>query len=544
MCMNCLRKAIDRRINHLYSHGETWLAQEVKLEKHPAVMDAAVLAIVAYAKMLGMAWHDSEKAVDYCNEIATVIAQEYPHPAIEDAGNISYTQCLEHGRIGRHTVCKLGRYVAKHFPALPGDVVETIVVKYKQANAMNFRIVTDAELTAAIIRSVAHSCMHRCEHNGTMHWDEENHPYKVYSSRLGWGMAIREDGNGKGKARAIVRLNEKTFIRIYGSDDSESHVTIGDDPPLREWLTLQGFSTCRDFTGCKIERIPIWGRADFLAPYIDGAVKKAFLDKEDKNALLVDPKGNLSLQNTGGRTSVLYEIREGQTLCSDSTWCIDELVQICADGRIFRRDNCRFIDRRQGWYHNEQCIEIDGKWEYRQDVVSATAFNGSRKYALKADCQQINRNGSLHWALNSHLTADFRGELHFTEELIQLTGGAKKGQFAPKIKTCTRDRDGAIMLKQDAGHFNYHLTTEQWEPMVGDQVKLSEYGLNKYGESAGNPKNTPGIINSAYTSDQYYRITWENGYHNSYDENRSLELIATASQLQKRTAQERMVTSV
>lgn len=544
MCMNCLKKAIERRINHLYSQGERWLAQEIKLEKHPAVMDAAVLAIEAYAKTLGMAWHDSEKAVDYCNEIAIIIAKEYPHSAIEDAGQVSYTQCMEHGEIGRHTVCKLGRYVAKHFPALPGDVVETIVVKYKQASAMNFRIVTDQELTAAMIRSVAHSCMHRCDHNGTMHWDEENHPYKVYSSRLGWGMAVREDGNGKGKARSIVRLNEKKFIRIYGSDANESHQTIGDDPPLREWLTLQGFSTCRDFTGCKIERIPMCGRADFLAPYIDGEVKKAFLDKEDKNALLVNPKGNLSLQNTGGRTSVLYEIREGQTLCSDSTWCPDELVQICADGRIFRRDNCRFIDRRQEWYHWEHCIEVNGKLEYRQDVVIATTFNGSRNYVLKADCQQIKRNGYTQWALNSHLTADFRGELHYTEALIQLTGGVKKGQYALKIKTCTRDRDGAILLKQDAGHFNYHLTPEQWEPMLGDQVKLSEYGLKKYGRSLANPDNVAGIIKFAYNSDQYYGVEWKNGYHNFYDENRSLELIATASQLQKRTAQERMATSV
>jgi hypothetical protein len=542
--MKCLVLSIERRINHLYSYGERWLTQEIKLEKHPAVMDAAVLAIEAYAKTLDMAWHDSIKVIDYCNEIATIIAKEYPHSAIEDAGQVSYTQCMEHGKIGRHTVCKLGRYVAKHFPALPGDVVETIVVKYKQANAMNFRIVTDQELTAAMIRSVAHSCMHRCDHNGTMSWDEENHPYKVYSSRLGWGMAVREDGNGKGKARSIVRLNEKTFIRIYGSDANESHQTIGDDPPLREWLILQGFSTCRNFTGCKIERIPIRGRADFLAPYIDGEVKKAFLDKEDKNALLVNPKGNLSLQNTGGRTSLLYEIREGQTLCSDSTWCPDELVQICVDGRIFRRDRCRFIERRHEWYHSDYCIEIDGKWEYLQDVVSAITFNGSRNYVLKADCQQIKRNGYTQWALNSHLTADFRGELHYTESLIQLTGGIKKGQYALKIKTCTRDRDGAILLKQDAGHFNYHLTPEQWEPMLGDQVKLSEYGLKKYGRSLANPDNVAGIIKSAYNSDQYYCVEWENGYHNSYDENRSLELIATASQLQKRTAQERMATSV
>jgi len=395
-----------------------------------------------------------------------------------------------------------------------------------------------------MIRSAAHSCMHRCDHNGTMSWDEENHPYKAYSSRLGWGMAIREDDNGKGRARSIVRLNEKKFIRIYGSDANESHQTIGDDPPLREWLTLQGFSTCRDFTGCKIERIPIRGRAYFLAPYIDGEVKKAFLDKEDKNALLVDPKGNLSLQNVGGRTSVLYEIREGQTLCSDGTWVMDADAQVCADGCTYHRRLCSLIERRNEWYHSDHCIEVNGKLEYREDIVRATKFDGSRDYALKADCQQIKQNGYPMWVLNSHLTADFKGELHYTELLIQLTGGVKKGQFALKIKTCTRDRDGAILLKQDAGHFNYHLTPEQWEPMLGDRVKLSEYGLKKYGDAPSNPNNVPGIITSAYTSDQYYCITWENGYHNSYDENRSLELIATASQLQKRTAQERMATSV
>jgi hypothetical protein len=545
MCIKCLDKRIKAHINDLYYKGQKWLADEIKQPLHPAIMDAGTNAIELFCIGEGVCWHDSTRAMDYTQELANVLAAEYPHPALDDTANVSYTQCLDHGPIHRHTVCKLGRYINKHFPALPGDMVETLVVKYRNAKAMNFRIVTDQELTQAMIRSVAHSCMHSCDHNGTVRiWNEDTHPYKCYSSRLGWGMAIREDGNGEGKARSIVRLDEKKFIRIYGSDAAHSHTTIGDDPPLREWLIKQGFTTCRDFIGCKIERIKRRGKTDYLAPYIDGECKKAFLDKTDDHALLVDPKGNLSLQNTGGHTSILYELREGQTLCNDGTWCPDAEAQVTGEGETHRRQYCRFINRHQAWYHQANCIELNGVWEYRRDVCRVAKFNGDWESALRADCQEITHNGYRIFALSADLTADFKGDWYYTQDLIQLTGGAKKGQYALAIKTCTRDRDGAILLKQDAGHFKWHLTAAQWEPGLGDRVKLSEYGLNKYGTGLSNPSDCEGIIIQAYTSDQYYQVSWDNHTHNSYDENRTFELVETASQYQKRMAQEREAANV
>lgn len=546
MCMKCLTDRINSCINKFYQAGERWLADEILLQKHPAVLEAALIAIELFAKDRGERWHDSPATMDYVLSLASVLAIEYPHPAIDAPGNVSYTQCREHGPIHRHTVCKLGRYINKHFPMLPGDIVETTIVKYRQANAMNFRIVVDDELTAAMIRSIAHSCMHVCEHNGTLQkWTAENHPYKCYSSRLGWGMAIREDGLGEGKARSIVRLNEKTFIRIYGSDAAKSHNTIGDDPPLRDWLLKQGFTVAKDFQGCKIERIPLnISIGKYLAPYIDGETKKAFLDKEDPNALLVAAKGNLSLQNTGGATNLLYEIREGQTQCADNSWCLDADAQTLWDGTVYPRHICRYIPRHDAWYHQEMTIQLNDVWEASSDCCRAIKYNGERVYALREQCRQISYNGHNRMVLQSDLSADYKGEMHYIEQLIQLTGGAKKGQYALKSKTCIRDRDGAILLRQDSGHFKWHLSAEQWEPGLGDRVKLSEYGLNEYGISQNNPSGVIGTIDSAYPNDQYYTVRWDNHTRNSYDENICFTLVETAIQCSKRLAQEREAASV
>ncbi len=56
-----------------------------------------------------------------------------------------------------------------------------------------------------------------------------------------------------------------------------------------------------------------------------------------------------------------------------------------------------------------------------------------------------------------------------------------------------------------------------WPFKKGTRVRMTEYGLERYGESKDNPKNVIGEVGH-YDGAGWVGVMWDNGGFNSYEE--------------------------
>lgn len=524
MCNVCIREYINEAMKTAYRAGETWITRERDRGIHPSLL----VAINAALETQHIPDHNSVGYREFIIPICNILGTEWPHECITDPSQVAYTRSFEHGRADRQTTCKLGGYITKHLPMLSGAQVETIVSKYKNLQALQFSIVTDEALVNAMFRTLAHSCMHPCAHNGTR-WDEKTHPYRAYSSRTGWGMAIRTDGNGEGKARSIIRLNEKTYARIYGSYPNGECTTRGDDPALREWLTTQGFKPTTNFVGCKLERIPHpRSKEHFIAPYIDGDIKMCSLDKTDEYSLIVSRNGNWSLGRTDGLSQKQFEDREGMIQLGNGNWALPENAVATPNG-IYLRTECLPVPRHDNQlYYRGYTRLVNGVVEWVEDLKIVCGYDGDESYILNdtpcAHVATFDRDAPMDAVY--HLWND---TYEYIEDCIQLSGGKHSGLYALATDTVTRKKDSAIMLRAFAGHTAYRIDHKQWEIAIGDRVMLTEEGINHFGESTSNPRSVIGTVVNFDSYERSCTVRWANGRENCYNKE-YLKLIMTLAQ--------------
>jgi hypothetical protein len=372
MCKSCLNSIIRDKFNGLINQGETWLPREKgKYPIHPSVLDAIDIYFDRLAKKAGReeSWDSWPDCYDAVKTICQTVAAQWPHPSITNPAEVGYTRTLEHGHADRQTFCKLGSYIGKLLPDLPGDAVETIVTKFREGPKQHFAILTDAEMIKGMFNCTAYSCMHPLS---CSKWTEESHPYRVYSARTGWGLACRIGENGKLQSRSVVRPADKEFVRIYGSDASQTGATRGDDPSLRDWLVSQGFRKVDTWEGHQIEKLfsPRHGEDEkyLIGPYIDGDCKQARPIKDDPHSLLVCPEGNYNLDSQEGVTVKRFKYHEGTVLCRDGSWAKPEDTRVC-NGSRYPKDQTVFIKRYEEWAYKGNCrLTYNGEWECCGDV--------------------------------------------------------------------------------------------------------------------------------------------------------------------------------
>lgn len=195
-----------------------------------------------------------------------LLVLEWAHHADSDPSRIAYTQNERKGESNLQTVTSVGKYLHRHFSAMPDHDIRDIAALYSGHSYEILR--TMPEMLDALSRAPT-SCMnnHTWEDQD---WDD--HPYNVYDPQYGWALAISKSGN-KITGRCLVNESDdqKIFVRSYNNGEAFSHSNEG----LEMWLRENGYSKANSWAGCKFKRIQRHGTLPdyILAPYLDGDTK-------------------------------------------------------------------------------------------------------------------------------------------------------------------------------------------------------------------------------------------------------------------------------
>jgi hypothetical protein len=210
---------------------------------------------------------------------------EYPHQAETDRNRIAYTQNDRKGEDDIQTVTSLAKYIRRHFPALGDHVIRDTVAAYTVTGC---KIIRNVDEMIYHIERGPSSCMVRSG------WNVSNHPYRVYCPSLGWGLAVRVEGD-ETIGRALVNDRNMTYVRTYLRSTQFSH----SDHDMEAWLTEQGYTKASSWEGLQFLHIP--DCSEFVAPYLDGDVKNVDLVQVDGKTLVeVHDDGEYRCDQTSG----------------------------------------------------------------------------------------------------------------------------------------------------------------------------------------------------------------------------------------------------
>lgn len=336
---------------------------------HPAVQDAVMKAPPAD-------WHN--------------LVLEWPHKSETDPSRIAYTRDDRSGREDRQTVTTVGKYLARNFPTLRDHQIRDIAAQYI-AHANVFKIVrTTSEIVEYLHRGPG-SCMV---------WDDDDydddgdnqHPYAVYDPDLGWGLAVRMEGNNV-NGRALVNNKSMTFVRTYRrNDDGYSH----SDEALHSWLVSEGYSKTGGWPeGTELRYIPKrgrWGDMLFLAPYIDGCRQDVDVD-EYEGVLRITDNGDYNCCNTDGwpteREHCTCDQCESR-VHEDDRHCVGIGEDYCVCSSCFEDYVYAYTYRgRQRYILADDCVQVGDDWydtEYLSDNNIVELYSGEFEHIDNAIC--------------------------------------------------------------------------------------------------------------------------------------------------------------
>lgn len=390
-------------VNHLISvvrNTRPWFEREVTNHKlHEAVAQAMHLAPADN-------WHN--------------LILEWPHISVGDKSKIAYTRDDRAGDSDKQTVTSVGKYIRRHFTALPDHEVRAIAALYV---ADECKFVTTMDDMIYQIQNGAGSCMN---------WkdaDAEHHPYNTYDPKYGWHMAVRMEGStpmGRALCMTDPDNGNKFFVRSYRRVDGYSPA----DEALEAWLTSKGYEKRRGWAGCSLKYIP--QRDSFLAPYLDGNDQHVCIQSfAGEQYLTIDDEGDYICNNTDGRPDDNnadrsccehcedyfddgdgYWVGRGEDVhvchhCFDNYFVSvlgrnaheyyvnsDDAVWIDSQDRHFHdaylSDN-GIIQLADGEYEHEDncvCVERDGDY-YLEDDSNIVYCAHSEQYELANNCVQL-----------------------------------------------------------------------------------------------------------------------------------------------------------
>jgi hypothetical protein len=219
-----------------------------------------------------------------------LLVLEWPHGSDSDPSRIAYTRSDEHGKANRQTVTSVGKYLARHFPALADHAIRDIAMRHKP---YEFKL---WDTVSGIVRSVQEG-PHSCMRWGNFDRDTDTHPYETYDPKYGWRAAVRLGTNEMITARCLVNVEEMTFVRSYTRRDSSEQYSHSDEA-IEVWLRDQGFTKRCSWGGMKLAKITT-GRYndDFWAPYLDGDCKNV---ADEGDHLLITIDGDYTFDRTDG----------------------------------------------------------------------------------------------------------------------------------------------------------------------------------------------------------------------------------------------------
>ena len=284
---------------------------------------------------------------------------ELPHMARDGVSMAYYRQELDLGK--KVTTCKIGKYIKRHFPTIPDNIIRDYVNPYIIETEILDNI--DNIVDLMVSGDMPSSCMTK---------DFTIHPYRVYNPDYGWKMVIKKSGDNI-LGRALI--NNMHYVRAYtNSTTSDSGMSI--DCALESWLDSQGYENIGKWpNGTKIAKIEN-RNGEIVAPYIDGS-NDNLNDCGSYFTLCSD--GDYTASNTNGLAEHANSCRCDR--CGDrmhedeSNWIESEDRSICEDclNRHYvyiseTRCGSRYIG---GYYHaTDNCIETIDNEYYPDDSYS------------------------------------------------------------------------------------------------------------------------------------------------------------------------------
>lgn len=376
------------------------------------------------------AWHSSlqqryplHKAIMKCMGLARPadwhqLLLEWPHVSDTDPTRLAYTRDERAGVDNRQTVTTIGKYITRHFPALASHHVRDITALFAADQCK--MVHTIAEMIYHLGRG-PQSCMKWHE------MDIETHPYACYDPRLGWSMAIREEG-GETVARALVYKRaegDAWFVRSYTKNDNFSH----SDTILEAWLNAQGIPKCGDWEGAKLAKVVggrnSWGTPILVYPYIDGGVQRVTV-RDDY--MLIDDNGDKLCNNTDG-TADDEDLRE----CEDcgSMENSDDGYWVNADEEGFVCSSCHsdyyYAYGRRGrqyYVHQDNVVHVgDNQYdeEYLDDNSIVRLHDGD--YCHLDDAVLIESQDEYYRCEDENVVYTCDGEHELMDDCVQLANG-------------------------------------------------------------------------------------------------------------------------
>ncbi len=262
--------------------GRPWFIQQrTRHDLHPAV-----------AKMFDLYRPDGW---------ASVIL-EWPHKSLTDPNRLAYTRdeksaMYEGDSDKKALVTTIGKYLTRHWPDVPSDVIRDIVAQYTYGGSIRI-FNTLPEMVQATING-PRSCMSPA-FNLLGDDGVERHPYAVYDPSLGWSMAVRSEGS-EVLGRCLLwtdpdEPDRRGYVRSYKRERNESSHS-GADEAIEAHLKSNGYTKWYCWQeNTPIKRIPL-RRGGYLMPYIDGSTQRV---EEAGQFFIVCDGGAIDASNTGG----------------------------------------------------------------------------------------------------------------------------------------------------------------------------------------------------------------------------------------------------
>ena len=361
---------------------------------------------------------------------------EWPHQSVNDAARIAYTRDERAGITDKQTVTSVGKYLHRHWPALPDHTIRDLVQRFG-TNSEYKLVYTMAEMLHHLASGPG-SCMVWSRSGVRCADGKTRHPYEVYNPKYGWHMAVGIL-NGETVSRALCMDNKETgdkyYVRTYlrpTRDGEYSQVDGG----LEHWLKEQGY----------VKKYSWQDGEKFDKHEADGTVLMPFLDGNDK--VVGDGDDHLFLDGDGdapylcNRTDGLAHNEESEDYftcedCGDRTPDDDgywvnrgedtHVCQSCLDNYTYvygRRGNQYYVhhdyavrcDSDDEYYDEnylsdnnvvildngscvsiDEAIEINGDWYHIEDEDICLTTD-TDEYVLREDCWQCAQ--SCNWYTN------------------------------------------------------------------------------------------------------------------------------------------------
>lgn len=396
-----------------YRQSRLWLLREFdKYPLHP-VIEAAIIACRPHD------WH--------------LMFFEHPHVSEGDRSRIAYTQNIDKGQRDIQTVTSVGKYLRRHFPAMPDHTIRDLSARYGSADT--YKIVhTTAEMIYHLHRGPG-SCMVWSE-NRNVRCDDgvSRHPYEAYNPKYGWHMAVRIAGDETiGRALCMTSPSDgsKYFVRTYARPASGNNGYSQADNGMENWLQDQGYSKHTSWDdGEKLAYHPTDNH--FLAPYLDGGDKRV---RVGHDCIVIDSSdGDYICEQTNGVPTYEDDDYFDCEECGDSTSDNDghwvgyhDDTHVCEhcyendyvygygrNGReySFPSNDAVYVDSQSEYYHEswlqdnniielesggyehiDEAVEIDGEWYHVDDDRICRTTDTDEFMLCDRGCWQCTESG-------------------------------------------------------------------------------------------------------------------------------------------------------